>query len=48
MVAGVWSMAAGEYVSVSSQTEIEKWDLARENHERIDTSEEEFGHKTYF
>lgn len=33
LVAGALSMAAGEYVSVSSQTDIEKADLAREKQE---------------
>ena len=33
LVAGAMSMAAGEYVSVSSQTDIEKADLAREQRE---------------
>ena len=33
LVAGALSMAAGEYVSVSSQTDIEKADLARERKE---------------
>jgi len=37
LVAGALSMAAGEYVSVSSQTDIEKSDLARERKELIDT-----------
>lgn len=41
LVAGALSMAAGEYVSVSSQTDIEKSDLAREQQELIDTPEEE-------
>lgn len=41
LVAGALSMAAGEYVSVSSQTDIEKSDLAREKQELIDTPEEE-------
>jgi VIT1/CCC1 family predicted Fe2+/Mn2+ transporter len=41
LVAGALSMAAGEYVSVSSQTDIEKSDLAREEQELIDTPEEE-------
>ena len=31
LVAGAMSMAAGEYVSVSSQTDAEQADLAREN-----------------
>ena len=33
LVAGAMSMAAGEYVSVSSQTDTEKADLARETRE---------------
>lgn len=33
LVAGAMSMAAGEYVSVSSQSDIEKADLERERHE---------------
>ena len=33
LVAGALSMAAGEYVSVSSQADTEKADLAREQHE---------------
>lgn len=41
LVAGALSMAAGEYVSVSSQTDIEKSDLARERQELIDTPHEE-------
>jgi len=41
LVAGALSMAAGEYVSVSSQTDIEKSDLAREKQELIDTPEAE-------
>jgi len=36
LVAGALSMAAGEYVSVSSQTDIEKADIAREKQELID------------
>ncbi|MGJ8684944.1 MAG: VIT1/CCC1 transporter family protein [Nonlabens sp.] len=41
LVAGALSMAAGEYVSVSSQTDIEKSDLERERQELIDMPEEE-------
>jgi VIT1/CCC1 family predicted Fe2+/Mn2+ transporter len=41
LVAGALSMAAGEYVSVSSQTDLEKADLAREKRELIDTPQEE-------
>jgi len=33
LVAGAMSMAAGEYVSVCSQSDLEKADLARERHE---------------
>src|SRR5688572_26071029 len=33
LVAGALSMAAGEYVSVSSQADTERADLARERHE---------------
>lgn len=33
LIAGALSMAAGEYVSVSSQSDMEKADLARENNE---------------
>ena len=33
LVAGAMSMAAGEYVSVSSQSDTERADLARESHE---------------
>jgi VIT1/CCC1 family predicted Fe2+/Mn2+ transporter len=33
LVAGAMSMAAGEYVSVSSQADTEKADIARESHE---------------
>ncbi|MCG3209485.1 MAG: hypothetical protein FOGNACKC_03112 [Anaerolineae bacterium] len=38
LVAGAMSMAAGEYVSVSSQADTEKADLAREQHE-LETAE---------
>lgn len=41
LVAGALSMAAGEYVSVSSQTDLEKADLAREKQELIDMPEQE-------
>jgi vacuolar iron transporter family protein len=41
LVAGAMSMAAGEYVSVSSQSDTEQADLARERQELIDTPEEE-------
>lgn len=36
LVAGAMSMAAGEYVSVSSQADTEKADLARETGELVD------------
>jgi len=39
LVAGALSMAAGEYVSVSSQADTEQADLAREQHE-LDTAPE--------
>lgn len=39
LVAGALSMAAGEYVSVSSQTDIEKADIERERQELLDTPE---------
>jgi VIT1/CCC1 family predicted Fe2+/Mn2+ transporter len=41
LVAGALSMAAGEYVSVSSQTDIEKADIAREAKELKDMPETE-------
>ena len=41
LVAGALSMAAGEYVSVSSQTDTEKADIAREIEELRDMPEEE-------
>lgn len=41
LVAGALSMAAGEYVSVSSQVDIEKADLNREKKELEETPEEE-------
>ena len=41
LVAGALSMAAGEYVSVSSQTDTEKADIAREARELEDMPEEE-------
>lgn len=37
LIAGALSMAAGEYVSVSSQTDIEKADIEREKQELKDT-----------
>jgi VIT1/CCC1 family predicted Fe2+/Mn2+ transporter len=43
LVAGAMSMAAGEYVSVSSQADTEKADLARERRELEE--DEEFEHK---
>ncbi|TYP97480.1 VIT1/CCC1 family predicted Fe2+/Mn2+ transporter [Tenacibaculum adriaticum] len=39
LVAGALSMAAGEYVSVSSQTDVEKADIEREKEELKDTPE---------
>ena len=42
LVAGAMSMAAGEYVSVSSQADTEKADLARETMKRL-VSEAESG-----
>lgn len=41
LVAGALSMAAGEYVSVSSQTDMEKADLRREEQELLDTPNKE-------
>ncbi len=41
LVAGALSMAAGEYVSVSSQTDIENADIAREKKELEDMPEHE-------
>ena len=41
LVAGALSMAAGEYVSVSSQTDTEKADIKREAQELNDNPEEE-------
>ena len=41
LVAGALSMAAGEYVSVSSQTDIEKADIEREKQELADMPEME-------
>ena len=41
LVAGALSMAAGEYVSVSSQTDTEKADIEREKKELIEMPEEE-------
>lgn len=39
LVAGALSMAAGEYVSVSSQTDVEKADIEREKRELLDMPE---------
>ncbi|MNJ85204.1 VIT family protein [compost metagenome] len=41
LVAGALSMAAGEYVSVSSQSDIERADLRRERKALMETPEEE-------
>ena len=41
LAAGAMSMAAGEYVSVSSQSDIERADIARERQALIDTPDEE-------
>lgn len=41
LVAGALSMAAGEYVSVSSQTDVEKADIEREKKELLEMPEEE-------
>ena len=41
LVAGAMSMAAGEYVSVSSQSDTEAADLAKERQELVDQPEEE-------
>lgn len=41
LAAGAMSMAAGEYVSVSSQSDIEKADLVREKQAILDTPEAE-------
>jgi vacuolar iron transporter family protein len=41
LVAGAMSMAAGEYVSVSSQADIERYDLEREAREQRDNPEYE-------
>lgn len=42
LVAGALSMAAGEYVSVSSQTDVEKADIEREKRELKEMPEMEF------
>src|SRR6188768_2280840 len=41
LVAGALSMAAGEYVSVSSQTDIEQADIQREKIELMEKPDEE-------
>jgi VIT1/CCC1 family predicted Fe2+/Mn2+ transporter len=41
LVAGAMSMAAGEYVSVSSQSDTERADMERERHELATSSESE-------
>ncbi len=41
LIAGALSMAAGEYVSVSTQADIEGADLARERRELVDTPDAE-------
>lgn len=41
LVAGALSMAAGEYVSVSSQTDVEKADIERERRELEEMPEQE-------
>jgi VIT1/CCC1 family predicted Fe2+/Mn2+ transporter len=46
LVAGAMSMAAGEYVSVSSQADTEKADLARERRELAEQPEEELNELT--
>ena len=46
LVAGAMSMAAGEYVSVSSQTDAEQADLARETKELEDTPDAELDELT--
>lgn len=46
LVAGAMSMAAGEYVSVSSQTDAEQADIARENKELEETPEAELDELT--
>jgi VIT1/CCC1 family predicted Fe2+/Mn2+ transporter len=43
LVAGALSMASGEYVSVSSQTDIERSDIEREKKELEEMPEEELG-----
>ena len=46
LVAGAMSMAAGEYVSVSSQTDAEQADVAREKRELCETPEAELDELT--
>lgn len=46
MVTGAISMAAGEYVSVSSQTDAEQADLACETYELAETPEAELDELT--
>ncbi len=46
LVAGAMSMAAGEYVSVSSQSDTERADLARERQELSEDPEHELGELT--
>ncbi len=46
LVAGAMSMAAGEYVSVSSQADTEAADMAREKHELASDSEQELAELT--
>lgn len=46
LVAGAMSMAAGEYVSVSSQTDAERADIARETKELTETPEAELDELT--
>ena len=46
LVAGALSMAAGEYVSVSSQSDTERADLARERAELVDDAEHELDELT--
>jgi VIT1/CCC1 family predicted Fe2+/Mn2+ transporter len=48
LVAGAMSMAAGEYVSVSSQTDAENADLARERRELAETPKTELQELTRF
>lgn len=46
LVGGAMSMAAGEYVSVSSQADTERADLARERQELVTSPEQEHGELT--